>query len=63
LDNLKEELGIELPKGNYATLAGFLLDRACEVPSEGTVIEVHNTSFTIQRSNPRIIKEVRIRWK
>jgi len=62
LDTLKEELGIELPKGNYATLAGFLLDRACEVPPEGTVIEVHHFSFTIQHSNPRIIKEVRIRW-
>ena len=63
LDNLKEQLGIELPKGKYSTLAGFLLDRACEVPSEGTVIQVHNMSFTFQRSNPRIIKEVRIRWQ
>ena len=38
MDSLEEELGIQLPKDKYATLAGFLLEKAGEIPAPGTVI-------------------------
>ena len=62
VDNLEEELGIQLPKGKYATLAGFLLEKSGEIPAPGTVIKVKGINFTIERSTPQAIQEVRVRW-
>ena len=62
IDNLEEELGIQLPKGKYATLAGFLLEKSGEIPAPGTVIKVKAINFTIERSTPQAIQEVRVRW-
>ena len=62
VDNLEEELGIQLPKGKYATLAGFLLEKSGEIPAPGTVIKVKAINFTIERSTPQAIQEVRVRW-
>jgi putative hemolysin len=62
VDNLEEELGIQLPKGKYATLAGFLLEKSGEIPAPGTVIKANGIDFTIERSTPQAIQEVRVRW-
>jgi len=62
LDNLEEELGIVLPEGEYATLAGFLLEKAREIPPVGTTIKEKDISFTIHRCTPQAIQEVRISW-
>ena len=62
LDRLKDELGIKIRKGNYATLAGYLLEKSFEVPKEGAVIESHGISYTIKRRSDRLIKEVGISW-
>ena len=57
-----EELGLDLPDGQYASLAGFLLDKAQDIPAVGTVIEFQDISFTIERATPQAIQEVRIQW-
>ena len=62
IDTLEEQLGIQLPKGKYATLAGYLLERAGTIPHTGTVIKAKGISFHIERSTPQAIKEVRVRW-
>jgi putative hemolysin len=62
LDSLEAELGIQLPKGKYATLAGFLLEKSGEIPTAGTVIKRRGITFTIERSTPQAIQEVRVRW-
>ena len=62
VDSLEEELGIQLPKGKYATLAGFLLEKSGEIPAPGTVIKAKGIDFTIERSTPQAIQEVRVRW-
>jgi len=59
---LAEVLGIGLPHGQYASLAGFLLERVHDIPSVGTTIHYKNVSFTIQRGSSRVIEEVRVRW-
>ncbi|MCJ7685146.1 MAG: hypothetical protein MUO68_12715 [Desulfobacteraceae bacterium] len=51
-----------LPKGKYATLAGFLLEKEGEIPPPGTLIRVKGISFTIESSNPQAIQEVYVRW-
>lgn len=57
-----EELGLELPDGQYASLAGFLLEKARDMPPVGTVIEFQGISFTIERATPQAIQDVRIQW-
>jgi putative hemolysin len=61
LDTLERELCIQLPKGKYATLAGFLLEKAGEIPTPGAMIKASGISFTIEQSTPQAITEVRIR--
>ena len=62
IDTLNKQLGIQLPKGKYATLAGYLLERATEIPPPGTIIMAKKVSFTIKRSTPQAIQEVRVSW-
>jgi putative hemolysin len=35
-----DDLGVELPDGNYATVAGFVLDRVNRIPAPGETVEV-----------------------
>ena len=62
LDELCEQLQIDLPQGNYVTLAGLILDKARSVPSRGTVIEEQGVTLTVHRSSARAVLEVRIHW-
>ncbi|MFH1125334.1 MAG: hemolysin family protein [Pseudomonadota bacterium] len=62
VDTLEKQLGIKLPKGNYATLAGFLLETLGEIPLPGTSIKATGISYTIERSTLQAIQEVRLRW-
>lgn len=39
--------------------AGFLLDKAKDVPRVGAVTECQNIRFTVQRGTPQAIQEVR----
>jgi putative hemolysin len=60
LDDLAEKLGIELPKGRYASLAGFLLDKAQDVPIVGRSIKYKDIRFAIHRATPQVIQEVKV---
>ena len=62
IDTLNEELGLDLPFGNYNSLSGFLLEKAQDIPPEGEVVEYKSLSFTIERAIPQAIQEVRIAW-
>ncbi len=62
LNRLEERLGLQLTKGNYTTLAGYLLGKAREVPGVGAVIESDCVTFAVKRATPQAIQEVRLRW-
>jgi putative hemolysin len=62
LDLLREQLDIDLPHGKYTSLAGFLLEKAQDIPPVGAKIEYQGTTFIIERAVPQAIQEVRIRW-
>jgi len=62
LDRLKEEVGIELPEGDYETVAGFLMELAQAIPRTGAVIQHDGVSFTVERGTAQSIQEVRIAW-
>ncbi len=62
MDLLVEKLGIDLPDGQYASLSGFLLDKARDIPPVGEKIRFQGIEFSIERATPRLIQEVRVRW-
>ncbi len=53
---------IDLPDGDYTTIAGLILDKTRSIPREGTSIHVNTIILTVHRSSARAIREVRIRW-
>ena len=59
---LAEQLGLEIPKSSHATLGGLLMSKVNEIPTTGSLIQINSVDFTIQRSVPQAIQEVRIRW-
>lgn len=59
---IQEKFDIELPDGDYTTLAGLILDKTRSIPREGTSIHIDNIILTVHRSSARAIREVRIRW-
>lgn len=61
-DNLEEEINLKIPRGDYETLAGFLLENAREVPPVGSTVKVNDVTYTILKGTPQTILEVRIRW-
>lgn len=62
VDRLKEDLGLDLPDGEFETLAGYLIDNAREIPHSGTVLEIDRVTYTVKRSSAHAIQEVRITW-
>jgi putative hemolysin len=62
LDELCEKLQIELPLGNYVTLAGLILEKTRSVPSRGTIIKEQGVTLTVHKSSARAVREVRVHW-
>ncbi len=48
VDRVAEELGLEIPEGEYVTIAGFVLDLAGEIPEAGTTYTYGDWSFRVQ---------------
>ena len=62
LNLLCDKLGIELPAGNYTTLAGFILYKTHSIPQEGVEIKEDALSLMVHRSSAQAVLEVRISW-
>ena len=63
LDLLCEKLKIDIPKGDYTTLAGYIIDKVQGIPKKGTNIEVNGISLKIQKSSEKTIERVKISLK
>ena len=62
LDDLQEQVGVSLPRGTYATLAGFLLHQVGDIPEMGDVVKYKHLEFTIEQATAQVVKEVRVKW-
>lgn len=62
LEDLKREVGIDLPSGSCGTLAGFLMNIGKAIPLPGTVIRYRDLAFTVERGTLQAAQGVRIRW-
>ena len=61
ISDINEELGLEIPEGDYQTLAGFILDRLGRIPELGEVMEYGNLRITIKVIERVRIEEVELR--
>lgn len=62
LHEVNRVIGIELPEGDFATIAGLCLSIAGVIPTAGTtLITEDGTSLEIVEATPRRIKRVRLR--
>ena len=58
VDRVESELGIEIPEGEYVTIAGFVLDLAGEIPAAGTTYQYNGWSFRVQSVERQRISEI-----
>ena len=60
ITQLNSQLGLDLPLGEYQTLAGFLLERLGRVPEAGEHLNFNGFRFTVQRMEGVKIEEVEV---
>jgi CBS domain containing-hemolysin-like protein len=61
IDQINELLHLNLPKGGYETLGGFLLEIFGHIPFQGEKVQYQNLTFTVLRASDRVIKEVKVK--
>jgi len=60
VEELSEEIGADLPEGEYSTLGGLVLDLAGRIPEEGTAVETDGVRLTVLRMDRHRVDRVRI---
>jgi putative hemolysin len=60
IDDANQELGLDLPEGDYETVAGFVLDHLGHVPREGEQFVYNGLRITVTRMAGRKIEEVTV---
>ncbi len=60
IEEVNQEIGIELPDGEYETLAGFVLDLLGHIPDEGDQFEFGDLKFEILEMQDLKIEEISV---
>lgn len=60
LEEVNTVFGLAIPRGDYQTVAGFLLDRLRRLPREGERLRVPGASLLVSRASDRAILEVQL---
>ena len=56
--DVREEIGLDIPEGDYETIAGFVLDRLGHIPREGETIAVDGYRISVAEVNGVKIESV-----
>jgi len=57
---LNEALHLDLPPGDYETLAGFLISQLGDLPRPGETLNWRNLRFLVRQAEARTVKEVEL---
>ena len=60
IKSLNETLHLDLPAGDYETLAGFLIYELGDLPRGGEQLQYRNLRFTVRQAEARAVKEVEL---
>jgi len=58
IKSLNETLHLDLPAGDYETLAGFLIAELGDLPRAGEQLQYRHLKFTVRQAEARALKEV-----
>ncbi len=58
VDKVNELIGLEIPEGEYVTIAGFIMDLTGDVPEVGRVVRFERWELRVQAVDKRRIHEV-----
>ncbi|MDY6914780.1 MAG: hemolysin family protein [Candidatus Cloacimonadota bacterium] len=61
IDFLNDEYQLNIPEGNYETIAGLIIDRLARIPSPGTTITAGDWELKILQGTDKKILSVRIK--
>ena len=57
---IQSELNLELPEGDYQTLAGFILDKLGHVPEMGTTLIQNDIKLIVSQATDTRIEMVQV---
>jgi putative hemolysin len=60
LQDFEEASGVELERGTYDTLAGFIMDRLGRIPAVGDTVAVPDATLRVQQMERRRVAEVAV---
>ncbi len=60
IETINEQIGVNIPEGEYETLAGFILVELGRIPETGEKIALNDSILVITRACRNIIEEVRL---
>jgi CBS domain containing-hemolysin-like protein len=60
IETINEQIGVNIPEGEYETLAGFILAELGRIPETGEKIALNDSLIMITRAGRNIIEEVRL---
>jgi len=58
VDEVRSDLGIPIPDGDYVTLGGFLFDGFGRIPQEGEILELAGWTFRVTEMDRRRVAKV-----
>ncbi len=61
IEEVEDELGVELPRGEYDTLGGFISHLLGHVPLEGETGRFGSMAFTVEEGDARRVLSIRVR--
>ncbi len=61
IDAVNETLGLELPKGDYETIAGLIIDQLENIPARGEQVVANGFRLTVKETGKRKIHSVIVR--
>ena len=57
---ITDELGLQLPLGDYQTIAGFILDKMGNIPREGDTVDFEDLKFTVTSMEGVRIEQIEV---
>ncbi len=59
-DEVAEQTGLEIPDGEYETIAGFVVSRLGRIPQEGDTVTLDGWQLTVERMDRHRVAELRL---
>ncbi len=63
IERINEKFGLEIPKGDYETLAGYILEHCGRIPKQGEIINIEPFTITISKATKTKIDVVKLTRK